>query len=345
MQGFWNSTTMVDESVLLVSGDAAGRAEAGLLFDPLSVLSVTDASGQTRYRAGRDYLVPPGTGRLAVPPGSAIPVKSRAEVSAAKGSQPYDLSRRGGTDEILFGASHEYHDMQTLVTYTHAGGAWRGPVPAYAGGRLPVTCARLASRDPLRIVLFGDSISTGCNASKWAGAPPFRPFYGELLMTELETAYGHAASMTNLSLGGVTSQWGVQQIERVIAQQPDLVILAFGMNDSTGGCPTADTIANLRAQMAAVRQARPSAEFILVASMLPNPDWHAANVGLLLEYRAALLALDEPGVAVADVTGVWVELHKRKDFLSITGNGVNHPNDWGHALYAQVLAALLIAPG
>jgi deoxyinosine 3'endonuclease (endonuclease V) len=92
-----------------------------------------------------------------------------------------------------------------------------------------------------------------------------------------------------------------------------------------------------------VRQARPSAEFILVASMLPNPDWFVSNVGLLLEYRAALLALDEPGVAVADVTGVWVELHKRKDALSITGNGVNHPNDWGHALYAQVLAALLIA--
>jgi hypothetical protein len=28
----------------------------------------------------------------------------------------------------------------------------------------------------------------------------------------------------------------------------------------------------------------------------------------------------------------------------MTGNGVNHPNDFGHRIYAQVLSALLIEP-
>ena len=28
--------------------------------------------------------------------------------------------------------------------------------------------------------------------------------------------------------------------------------------------------------------------------------------------------------------------------ISSTGNGVNHPNDFGHRVYAQVLSALLI---
>lgn len=34
-----------------------------------------------------------------------------------------------------------------------------------------------------------------------------------------------------------------------------------------------------------------------------------------------------------------------KDFLAITGNGVNHPNDFGHRVYAQVLLSLLMPPG
>jgi hypothetical protein len=31
----------------------------------------------------------------------------------------------------------------------------------------------------------------------------------------------------------------------------------------------------------------------------------------------------------------------KKSFMDITGNGVNHPNDYGHRLYAMVLAATL----
>ncbi|RRK01780.1 hypothetical protein Ga0100230_000440 [Opitutaceae bacterium TAV3] len=32
----------------------------------------------------------------------------------------------------------------------------------------------------------------------------------------------------------------------------------------------------------------------------------------------------------------------RKGFLSVTGNGVNHPNDYGHRLYADVLTRDLL---
>jgi hypothetical protein len=35
-------------------------------------------------------------------------------------------------------------------------------------------------------------------------------------------------------------------------------------------------------------------------------------------------------------------LLKRKSFYDLTGNGVNHPNDFGHCVYAQTLLALLI---
>jgi acyl-CoA thioesterase-1 len=43
-------------------------------------------------------------------------------------------------------------------------------------------------------------------------------------------------------------------------------------------------------------------------------------------------------------TSVWEEFLKRKKDADLTGNGVNHPNDFGHRVYAQVIAALLLDP-
>lgn len=53
-------------------------------------------------------------------------------------------------------------------------------------------------------------------------------------------------------------------------------------------------------------------------------------------------ALCRPGIALADMTSVWEEFLRRKKDSDLTGNGVNHPNDFGHRVYAQVLSALLI---
>jgi hypothetical protein len=51
--------------------------------------------------------------------------------------------------------------------------------------------------------------------------------------------------------------------------------------------------------------------------------------------------IETTGVAVADVTALWMAVVSKKSFMDITGNGVNHPNDYGHRLYAMVLAATL----
>ena len=45
-------------------------------------------------------------------------------------------------------------------------------------------------------------------------------------------------------------------------------------------------------------------------------------------------------VALADVTTPWLEVLKTKAFSDLSGNNVNHPNDFGHRLYAQVILEL-----
>ncbi len=78
--------------------------------------------------------------------------------------------------------------------------------------------------------------------------------------------------------------------------------------------------------------------------MLGNRDWTALNHSLFPQYRDALAALCGNGIVLADLTGVWTELLKHKQDRDLTGNGVNHPNDFGHRVYAQVLSALLVGP-
>ncbi|MED5284960.1 MAG: hypothetical protein VYC71_03240 [Planctomycetota bacterium] len=47
-----------------------------------------------------------------------------------------------------------------------------------------------------------------------------------------------------------------------------------------------------------------------------------------------------PAFELADLTAVWGEMLKQKR-LGLTGNRINHPNDFGHRVYAQVRCELL----
>lgn len=341
LRPFWLSTTMDGESVLFIREDAAARPRAALLLPPTKILAVRSASGEVTYVEGRDYQWQPGARDITLPAGSRIPYRTPQDLRRPANSQPHRLTHRDGNGEILFGAAHEYHDLQTLITYEHREDAWFGPVPTFAGAQLSRTVGKLKAKQPLVIALLGDSISTGCNASGWAKVAPFQPPYQDLLVMELEAAYGAKITLKNHAVGGTGTAWGLANIGKVLQTDPDLVILAFGMNDAAG-LPAAQYQANVKGMIDAVRKARPQCEFILVATMLGNKDWTALRSELFPQYRDALAQLCGPGVALADMTSVWAELLKHKKDWDMTGNGVNHPNDFGHRVYAQVLSALLV---
>jgi hypothetical protein len=74
--------------------------------------------------------------------------------------------------------------------------------------------------------------------------------------------------------------------------------------------------------------------------MTANPAWQYAAPELYPAYLDAVRALRRPGFAVADVTPPWTWIAGRKNYHDLTGNGVNHPNDFGHRLYAEAILAL-----
>lgn len=341
LKPFWRGDVVEGEPVLFVRDNESAEANGSLLFPISEVLSVRSSSGEITYEAGKDYRFVAGTHQMVIPVGSRVVTKLPSQLRRPDNSQRHKLTHRDGNGEILFGGKLEYHQMQTSVTYRKADDAWPVSMPSFDPKTLPVTIAKLRDRQDVSIVLLGDSISTGCNASGWGGGAPFQPAFQDLLAELLEERYGVQVKLTNLSVGGMSASWGVTMIDQVVSHQPDLVVLAFGMNDSAGRSAQQygeDTAAMIQA----TRETLPETEFILIAPMLGNRDWIRLNHDIFPKYRDQLASLCKPGIALADMTSVWTEFLKRKQEADLTGNGVNHPNDFGHRVYAQVMAALLI---
>lgn len=338
---FWQDDIVRGESVLFIKDPASGLAKGRLLFPVEDILEVRDSSGEVLYEQGVDYQFQSGGTTVTLPAASQIVAVTPDALRRPADSQPHKLTHRDGSGEILFGAKLEYHQMQTMVTYKKASSVWPASIPTYQPELLPKSIAKLQSGEPLSIVLLGDSISTGCNASAWGEGPPFQPAFQDLLAQHLKMHYQTEVSLTNLSVGGMTAAWGVTMVDKVAELKPDLVILAFGMNDAAGR-PAADYGRDTQSMIQSIRQELPETEFILVATMLGNQDWPRLDQDLFLQFRAELDGMVEPGIALADMTSIWEEMLRRKNDSDLTGNGVNHPNDFGHRVYAQVLSAILI---
>ena len=305
-----------------------GIATATLLFPHVERLSLTSATDDVAFESGRDYSVDGTTGVVSVTPASRIPFATLDELYFA--SEPF----------VLIGDGDEFHRRQVSASYGHRGGVWQGAVTQPAGRQLPRTFRLLSSSQPLTICITGDSISEGYNASGFTGAPPFQAPYAALVTGAVEHATGSRVALHNLATAGWTSDDGLADADRVAGLQPDLTIVAFGMNDA-GYAEAPAFAANISGIMTAVRAGSPECEFILVSPMLPNPRWPYPVEARFPAYRDALAALCGPGTALADVTSVWTDMLARKSVHDLTGNGINHPNDFGHRVYAQVILALL----
>jgi lysophospholipase L1-like esterase len=118
--------------------------------------------------------------------------------------------------------------------------------------------------------------------------------------------------------------------------------MAYGMND-VGRRDPAWFKDQAQMFIAAVREKAPGTELILVTPMLGTIEWVHTPREMFFKYRDELKPFVGPGIALADVTELWSELLRRKHDLDYTGNGLNHPNDYGHRLYAQAILSLLVA--
>lgn len=336
---FSSSTTMKDETILFSQDINPGFAN--LLFKPEKVISLKMADGSSSFLEGKDFLVDRENGRLALTQNTSI--KSHVLFGDVINHGQWKDSKGRN---ILWGEADLMHRLQLKVTYTHSGKAWEGKpfIPRSHTEKLPKTVSALNQGKALNLVITGDSITVGYNSSGFVNAPPLQPSWSELVLDGLKKRSGSKITYNKIAVAGKTATWGLKQSESIVSHKPDLLIIAFGMNDAGRRGDHYERSLNYKeaiAQLISNVRAEKETEIILVSNMLPNSEFkphegHFQNLARLRELHQEL-----ENVALADVMSITEEILKRKTYADISGNHLNHPNDWIHRLYAEVVLGIL----
>jgi acyl-CoA thioesterase-1 len=326
-----------ESSVLLRAAD--GPATARLAFPAAELLDVATADGRHRFDRTALTLSKDGL-TLAFPAGGSVEPIPLASVFVPKGAPQSYPTRVGHPDQsLIYRPGRWFHDRNVEVTYRRRD---EKLTPVEVVGSLPRTAARLKAGEAFTLGVSGDSISTGLDASAMVKAAPNQPGYPDLVAAQLRATFDCTVTLKNRAVAGWSVAHGVKDLDNLLAEKPHLVIVAYGMNDVGRRDPkwfgeqTRGILDRIKAHDAAT-------EVILVASMLGHAEWTATPRDMFPRYRDELRRLAGPGVALADATAVWELMLRHKHDFDLTGNGLNHPNDFGHRLYAQAVLAALTA--
>jgi lysophospholipase L1-like esterase len=361
LEKLWKGNAVYDE-VLCFLYDKDGNIKGGrLLYKPEKILSVVSQSGETIFVEGQDYIVTEQG--IALTENSRIPVAKFDEYCPEIKDESCRWVQAAEDDTRYFLPDGAMFRFQVNVTYTHTD-EWQGVVPEEQAEKLSRVNKKLAEKKPFEILFYGDSITAGWEASGCDEHAinvdtveemhvrlnhfPYLPAWAELVRSELSRAYGYdeteGAKVTkiNRAAGGSTADWGVRNAEKLLSPyKPDLAIIGFGMNDNAKD----ETVyaGEVEAIIGKIREYSPEADVILVSPMVPNEDILCFKTGRIRLYEKALTAVASrlENVAVAPVNSVFQYLRDRKHYYDLTGNFINHPNDFSVRVYAQTVLAVL----
>jgi acyl-CoA thioesterase I len=312
--------------------------KATLAFPPARLERIYNLALGVEYDLEKDLAWTPGSTLLTRPTTSAVPYLTHDELYIPADRAvffPADNSNAvpDGPNGIAlrFDARNFFAQHQLEVDY------WTdAPMPSLCpqGEKLP----RFRSNPAFKLAFIGDSITEGVSSSKYVGVPPFQPSYAGLLVEKL-----HPAQSRNFGVSGTNTDHGLQHLDAWLDEFcPDLLVIAYGMNELIGEGP-AKFQSSICELIAIARRHNPQMEFVLVGSMPGNGEWKntppEATRALAIDLET--IAKDDPAIACVNVGGFWEKCFANKKFVDLTGNGVNHPNDFGYRFYADTIAKAL----
>lgn len=347
----------------------AGREAVKLAFTPISgqrieVRSTYRPGLKTtiRYRVGRDYVVT-RDGELRRTAKSRIPDYRANEV--------YGLAMFNHFEHPKYGNSRFF----AYVDYSYVSSSIvASPLKGLGAEALERMRRKLAEGDRVKVVAFGDSVTAGGESSS------ADLVYWERWLHQLRTKYPQAEIQgVNSGQGGDLTEDGLARMDAgVITHKPDMVLIAFGLNDFNRGAvevkldakldkwakrrakwarswaklrnqpPPAQSrwierldyfAMNLREMVDKIKN-ETGADVILISALQPNPRWKYSKGDMALFAAVTQKVAREKGVAYVDVYDTWQNFAKRKKPEDLLANNANHPNDFGHWIYLQALSAL-----
>lgn len=336
---YWRGKVVFNESVYPLLNADGTMSPISLMYDVDRVISVRNGTLDMEYKYGTDYIIEDGK-LVILTTGSIKTVKySDFRISSTPADTTFwQECRAGGYTYFCEGAV--FHSAQLAITYTHSD-IWEGPIPESKISLLPNTASKIQNKEHLTVVFSGDSITCGANVSGFVSASPSMPLWSDLTISALKEYYGLTdVGYANTAVGGTFSEWGAENAyENISKYGPDLVFIGFGMNDGTINVSPDTFKSNIQTMINSARAVNPNCEFILIAPMLANPETYFS--GIQSRYLSTLESLEGSGIAVVDMTSIHSYLLGIKKYSDMTGNNVNHPNDFLARFYAQAMVAAL----
>ena len=340
----FTGNVMTNETVLFMGTDDA----APLMYQAEEILSVRSFDLETEYEEGVDWTFDRNTHTIRPTANTRMPYYTEAEWYPTNGTFTCNLD---GKAYVFFSEGSVISLHQVCVTYRHAD-AWNGPAPRNDAAAFAPMLSDFASRIGGKTLFYGDSITTAANSSGKIGFAPYIPGWPSQVHDAIVAATGNSGiKYVNTAVGGKNTQWGLDNVqERVISYAPDFVLIAFGMNDSM---TAANYSAKTEAMVNAIHAALPNATVMLVPPMVPNPEAtnYASRGALFAEYEQALFALAEKfraagfaRIGCANVNTMHAAVLARKRFRDMTGNNINHCNDFSARIYRDTILAAMGLP-
>jgi lysophospholipase L1-like esterase len=199
-------------------------------------------------------------------------------------------------------------------------------------GSLPHVAKKLASGQPVVIVAFGSSSTSGYGSS----APEFT--YPNRLAVQLRRQYPTAdITVINAGRGGEDAPEMMKRIQtEVIDAHPDFVIWQVGTNAVLRNLDPTETAKMVDNGVARIQAA--GADLVLVDPQYsPRVTEHAESAGQMVKLLGKVAELHHIGIFPRfEVMRDW---HERQDLpidSFVISDGL-HMNDWGYACFAQLL--------
>jgi len=210
----------------------------------------------------------------------------------------------------------------------------------------------LPGNPPITIAFLGDSVTQGCFECYLTGPNSletvfdYKSAYSTRVREMLNILYPNVQiNIINSGISGDSAVGGLQRLERdILSYHPDLVVVSFGLNDSTGGM---SKIANYREALEEIfkklKAQKIETIFLTQNYMNTKTSVHlkdelfinlsktfasdVQNSGVLKAYfEEARKACEKYGVKVCDLYPVWEQLEKAGvDVTELLANKLNHP--------------------
>lgn len=224
--------------------------------------------------------------------------------------------------------------------------------------KLNMNKEQLIENGPITIVALGDSVTHGV----LMGEINFETVYWNRLKKRIAAINAPCpyvpVNVINAGIEGTTAKIALKRLDKqVLAHNPDLVIVCFGLNDCGGELE--DYVESMRTIFRRCRESGADVIFLTPNMMCTYVAEDCAgflrdvaagcaegqNSGRMDRYIEAAVAMaKEEGIPVCDCYAKWKEMSKTVDTTMLLSNRVNHPTAAMHQLFSDSLFDMIFPP-